>query len=178
MKLKIVTASKSPVKIEAVKNAFQKVFPDFNFEMINISVISGVSDQPSDNNETILGAKNRAENALKKIKDSDFWIGIEGGIEKNKTGTEAFAWVYIISKTNTGRARTASFFLPKKITDLLEKGYELGDADDIVFNQKDSKKKTGAVGILTNDLISRAKYYSEAVILALIPFINDDLYRK
>ena len=46
----------------------------------------------------------------------------------------------------------------------------------MVFKQKDSKKKTGAVGILTKDLISRSQYYAEAVVLALIPFINNDLY--
>lgn len=176
MNYKIVTASESPVKNEAVKIAFLKAFPDTDYEMKSISVPSKVPDQPLGNDETYHGAKNRAENAKKQIPDADFWIGIEGGIEKNNLGTKAFAWVYIISKTKIGKARTASFFLPKKITDLIDKGYELGDADDIVFKQKDSKKKTGAVGILTNDIISRAKYYSEAVILALIPFINDELY--
>ncbi len=176
MKQKVVTASKSPVKNNAVKTAFLKVFSDSEFDFAAVSVPSEVPDQPSDNKETFSGAKNRALNAREKMNDADFWIGIEGGIEKNNSETEAFAWVYIISKTQTGKARTASFFLPKKITNLLEKGYELGDADDIVFKQKDSKKKTGAVGILTKDLISRSEYYAEAVVLALIPFINKDLY--
>ncbi len=176
MKQKIIIASESPVKIEAVKIAFSKVFPDNNFVFSGSSVPSGVADQPSTDKETFSGAKNRAENAKNKLPDADFWIGIEGGIEKNNSETEAFAWVYIISKTKTGKARTASFFLPEKITELLEKGCELGDADDIVFNRKNSKKKTGAVGILTKNITSRAEYYSEAIILALIPFINDDLY--
>lgn len=173
---KVIIASESPVKIEAVKISFSEVFKNDDFSFNYVKVYSDVSNQPKTNFETLKGAKNRAENAADKIPDADFWIGIEGGIEKKDTETEAFAWVYIISKTKTGKARTASFFLPKKITDLIEKGYELGNADDIVFNKKDSKKKTGAVGILTNEVITRAKYYSEAVILALIPFINDDLY--
>ncbi len=173
---KIAIASESPVKIEAVKIAFSKVFPDVNFNIKSMSVASGVPDQPMGNEETYTGAKNRAKNIQTKISDFNFWIGIEGGIEKNIHGTEAFAWIYIISGNKTGKARTANFFLPKKITDLLEKGYELGEADDIVFKQKDSKMKTGAVGILTKNITSRSEYYSEAVILALIPFINDDLY--
>jgi len=86
------------------------------------------------------------------------------------------AWIYIVSADKIGKARTASFFLPKRITELLDKGYELGDADDIVFKMKDSKKKNGAVGILTKNITSRAEYYKEAVILALIPFINKDLF--
>ncbi|NPA67311.1 MAG: non-canonical purine NTP phosphatase [Chlorobi bacterium] len=176
MALKAIIASESPVKNKAVKKAFGKVFPDTDFTFFSFPANSGVSDQPVSNTETFNGAKNRAENARKKDPYADFYIGIEGGIEETVFGTEAFAWVYIISGNKTGKARTATFFLPEKITDLLKKGYELGEADDIVFNQKDSKKKTGAVGILTENITSRTKYYSEAVILALIPFINDDLY--
>ncbi len=173
---KIVIASKSPVKISAVKKAFNKVFSGSEFEIISVSVPSKVPDQPVGNFETYTGAKNRAENAKNKIPEADFYVGIEGGIEKNKNETQAFAWVFIISENKTGKARTGSFFLPEKITELLDQGYELGDADDIVFKQKDSKKKTGAVGILTKNIISRTDYYYEAVILALIPFINEDLY--
>ena len=176
MKIKVVTASKSPVKNEAVKIAFSKVFSETEFNFTAVSVSSEVPDQPSNNEETFSGARNRALNARKKINDAKFWVGIEGGVQKNGAGTEVFAWVCIISEAQTGKARTASFFLPKKITDLLEKGYELGDADDMVFKQKDSKKKTGAVGILTKELISRSQYYAEAVVLALIPFINKELY--
>ncbi len=176
IKYKIVTASESPVKNQAVKDAFTEVFKKKELTFLSTSVPSGVSDQPKNNEETFAGAKNRAENAKTKIQDADFWVGIEGGIEKIKNETRAFAWIYIISDNKTGKAKTASFFLPKKITDLLDKGYELGEADDIIFNKKDSKKKNGAVGILTKNNVSRAQYYKQAVVLALIPFINNELY--
>ncbi len=176
IKYKIVTASENPVKKQAVKDAFTEVFKKNELIFLSTSVPSGVSDQPKNNEETFNGAKNRAENAKTKIQDADFWVGIEGGTEKNKNETRAFAWIYIISDNKTGKAKTASFFLPKKITDLLDKGYELGEADDIIFNKKDSKKKNGAVGILTKNTVSRAQYYKQAVILALIPFINNELY--
>ena len=64
------------------------------------------------------------------------------------------------------------FLLPKEIRKLIENGEELGVADDVVFNRKDSKKKDGAVGILTGGLITRKTYYEEAVVLGLIPFLN------
>jgi len=67
------------------------------------------------------------------------------------------------------------FQLPKKIQKLIDEGFELGEADDLVFKRNESKKKNGAVGILTNNLIDRTKYYEEAVILSLIPFINKKL---
>ena len=41
--------------------------------------------------------------------------------------------------------------------------------------EKTQKKKDGAVGILTKGLITRKSYYEEAVVLALIPFVNKDL---
>ena len=68
------------------------------------------------------------------------------------------------------------FQLPKKIKNLIEVGVELGEADDIVFKRNNSKEKNGAVGILTNNLIDRTKYYEEAVVLSLIPFIKNELF--
>jgi inosine/xanthosine triphosphatase len=173
---KIVIASKNPVKIQAVKNGFKKMFPSQKFEFISVSVASGVSDQPLSNNETFLGAKNRADNASKELKDADFYCGIEGGIGPIDNEMEAFAWVVVKSVDRYGKSRTATFFLPKQVVQLIKEGKELGDADDIVFNRKNSKQENGAVGILTGDIIDRTKYYTEAIILALIPFKNVDLY--
>ena len=79
-------------------------------------------------------------------------------------------------KGRQGRGKTSMFQLPKKIKDLIEGGVELGVADDIVFNRKNSKKKDGAIGILTGGLIDRTKYYEEAVVLSLIPFLNKKLF--
>ena len=62
------------------------------------------------------------------------------------------------------------------IASLISEGIELGDADDIVFSVKNSKKTNGAVGLLTGNIIHRATYYAHAVILALIPFKNPQLY--
>jgi non-canonical (house-cleaning) NTP pyrophosphatase len=52
---------------------------------------------------------------------------------------------------------------------------ELGEADDLVFGQINSKQQNGAIGILTNDLIDRESLYRPAVIMALIPFLNPTL---
>jgi non-canonical (house-cleaning) NTP pyrophosphatase len=52
----------------------------------------------------------------------------------------------------------------------------LGEADDRVFSRKNSKQSNGAIGILTNDAIDRTELYIPAVIFALIPFKNPDLY--
>jgi len=53
---------------------------------------------------------------------------------------------------------------------------ELGLANDIVFSKLNSKQKCRAVGLLTHNKITRTELYKDAVILALIPFINPGLY--
>ena len=173
---KVIVASKNPVKINSADIAFNKMLSDQLFEFEGVSVPSGVSDQPMTNKETFIGAKNRAENAKNKYPDADFWIGIEGGIEKIENEMEAFAWVYILDQNKSGKSRTSTFFLPKKVVELIDEGLELGEADDIVFADSNSKQKNGAVGILTGDVMDRTSYYVEAVTLALIPFKNKTLY--
>jgi len=154
------------------------MFPEEEFTMEAVSVPSNVSDQPLSNEETFQGAFNRAANARSIYPDAEYWVGIEGGISRNTTDMEAFAWVVIISTTLVGKARTATFFLPQQVSNLIDQGKELGDADDIVFGHSNSKQKNGAVGILTDNCIDRTSYYTEAVILALIPFKNTNLYKK
>ena len=173
---KIIIGSKNPTKIASVTNAFQKAFPDDNFEFIGVGSPSNVSDQPMSNEETYEGAINRAQHTKSKHPDANFWVGIEGGIAYHQEDMEAFAWIVILSENQIGKARTGSFVLPKKIQILVEDGVELGLADDMVFKRNNSKQQNGAVGILTNDLITRSTYYEHAVTLALIPFLKSDIY--
>ena len=174
--MKVLVASKNPVKINSVKNGFEKVFKNETFIIEGISVSSDISDQPMTVTETFTGAKNRVKNIKNQSQETDYIVGIEGGLEIFENQYYAFAWVIIDDGNKIGKARTASFMLPPKITQLIEQGMELGHADDIVFKQSNSKQKQGSVGILTKGLIDRTEYYTPAVILALIPFINNDLF--
>ena len=173
---KVIIASKNPTKINAVKIGFEKMFLSEEFEFEGVSITSAVNDQPMNDQETITGALNRSNNAKEQYSEADFWIGIEGGVEKNNNEMEVFAWIIIQSKKMIGKARTGTFFLPKKVIELIDAGKELGEADDIIFGRTDSKQKNGSVGILTGNVIDRTKYYTEAVALALIPFKNLELY--
>jgi len=153
------------------------MFPQEAFTFEGVGFPSGVSDQPMSEEETLTGARNRASNARTAHPNADFWVGMEGGIEKKEIGTEVFAWFCILSKDGKeGLSRTGSFFLPQQIIDLIDQGYELGACDDIVFGTANSKTANGCVGLLTNDIVTRTTYYSEAVSLALIPFKNPELY--
>jgi len=127
--------------------------------------------------ETLLGATNRANNVSKLVPEADYWVGIEGGLREINGEMEAFAWMVVKSQQGKiGKGRSASFCLPVKIVELIKQGKELGDADDIVFGRTNSKQVNGAVGILTGDVLPRISYYEHGIILALIPFKNPDLY--
>ena len=173
---KVVVASTNPVKVNAARYGFEQMFPGEEFEFEGIPTSSGVSDQPKNSEEIFNGAKNRVQAAAQAVPAADFWVGIESGIEGNNE-LEAFAWVVVRSKDGkVGRARTGSFLLPPAIAKLIHEGKELGEADDIVFGRENSKQKNGAVGFLTGDATNRTKYYTDAVVLALIPFKNRKYY--
>ncbi|KAG8671842.1 hypothetical protein FPOAC2_05203 [Fusarium poae] len=171
----VVVASNNIPKIKATSEGFKQMFLD-TYDFQSLSVDSNVSDQPFSNEETLRGATNRAQNAQTLKPEADFWVGIEGGVEISNDSLCSFAWIVVIGKTGkVGKARTSAYFLPEKTCKLLEKGIELGHADDMVFGQTDSKNKQGSVGLLTGGVIDRAAYYTQAVILALIPFRNPSL---
>lgn len=174
----IVVASTNHVKIEAAKQAFQKMFPQEELQVQGISVPSDVPDQPRGDEETLQGAINRARNAQKEAPDADFAVGIEGGIEERGEEMTGFAWAVVISKENIlGKGRTATFFLPPRVSALVRSGKELSIANDIVFGVTGSKHATGAFGLLTGDVLTRTGCYIDAVVLALIPYKNKDLYQ-
>lgn len=176
---KIIVASTNPVKIKAAQAGFSAMFPHEKFKIKGIASKSGVGKQPMTNWQTINGALNRVNYASQIVPEADYWIGIEGGVEEIKGEMEVFAWVVIKDKTGkVSKGKTGTFTLPQKVVKLVKQGIELGEADDIVFSQKNSKQKIGAVGLLTGNIIDRTKYYTEAVILALIPFRNSNLYKS
>ncbi|MGH7203614.1 MAG: DUF84 family protein [Candidatus Levyibacteriota bacterium] len=51
----VAVGSENPVKIAAVKEAFEKVFPEQQFQIKGVAVQSGVSDQPMNDEESIKG---------------------------------------------------------------------------------------------------------------------------
>lgn len=173
---KVIVASKNPAKISAVRQGFEKMFPEENFEYIGVSVSSEVSEQPGSDEETQRGATHRAQNAMQEFQDADFWVGLEGGIEIRDTEVSASTWVVIVSRDGrVGKGKGGELFLPKKIAELVIKGFTLRDAVHTTLHESNAKEN-GVIGILTQGALDRAASNSIAVVLALIPFKNPELY--
>ncbi len=166
----VIIASLNPAKINAVKSAFEAAFPQQEFDFKGVSVASGVADQPMSNEETYQGAVNRVCNATRAIPEGDFYVGLEAGIEGNVT----FAWMVIESNGQRGESRSASLMLPPQVIEKLAHANELGDVMDEVFGTDNIKQKGGAIGLLTHNQLTRSSVYHQALILALIPFVNPE----
>ena len=172
--MKIVVASRNPVKIGATEQAFATLFPDAPLEMLSADVDSGVSDQPTSDEETRIGARNRAMAAGDALPEADYWVGLEGGVEVIDEQLMAFAWMAIRGRNDKiGEARSATLPLPPAVKDLVDSGMELGNANDKVFSTINSKQGGGAYGLLTNGLYTRESIYTQTLIIALTPFVNE-----
>jgi inosine/xanthosine triphosphatase len=172
----IVISSQNPVKIQAAVRGFERMFPQEVFTVESISVPSGVSRQPWGGQETRQGAFNRVRAAAAALPAADFWVGVEGGVEEDEGQLGAFAWIVVLSERQTGMGRTGTFFLPPAVAALVRQGKELGEADDLIFQRENSKQANGAIGLLSGNAVDRTELYEQAVILALVPFKNPDLY--
>ena len=165
----IVVASHNPVKANATLAGFERMFPNAEFQLLTVSVDSGVSDQPMSEAETLNGAENRAAAARDAVPEADFWVGIEGGIEDLSHGMLAYAWIVILSDGPDAKGRTGGFLLPETVAVLVRGGKELGDANDEVFGRENSKQQEGAIGLLTGKVLERTELYEHGVLLALAP---------
>lgn len=53
---------------------------------------------------------------------------------------------------------------------------ELGHADDAVFGRKRSGRGSGTIGRLSNGVLDRTEFHVHAVICALLPWLQPQLY--
>ncbi|MDZ7764676.1 MAG: inosine/xanthosine triphosphatase [Melioribacteraceae bacterium] len=176
--MKVLVASKNPVKIEAVEEAFKHFFEKPIIEGVKLD--SGVSAQPVQE-ETFIGAKNRAHalrayDLANKI-NADFYVGIEGGISKYFARWFGYGCMFILdAKGRSAIGLSPHFELPNSVSEKLLNGNELGDVIDELSSENNSKQKAGAIGYLTNGVIDRKELYVSGLITALVPFLNKKLY--
>jgi len=171
--IRVVVASRNPVKISAARGAFAESFHDAELEMICADVESGVGDQPDSDSSTRRGARNRALNSRDAVPEADYWVGLEGGIEVVDDQLMAFAWMAVRGPNGgISEARSATLPLPPAVREFVDRGMELGQANDRVFSTVNSKQDGGAFGLLTDGLYTRESIYRQTLIIALVPFVS------
>jgi len=170
----VVVGSTNPAKLEPVRLVFAEIFPEL--EIRGVEVPSGVRDQPIGYEETFLGAENRAKAAL--VQPGASWgLGLEAGVEFNAHGSWLFNMAVLLQADGRrGMARGGSVMLPPKVGERLRLGQELGLVMDELVGRRDTKKGSGAVGILTLSRIERVEFWRHTIELALPPFLRPELY--
>jgi len=172
---RVAVGTTNPAKVAAVTHAIHQRWPHATIQ--GVQVDSGVSLQPLSDEEAIVGATNRAQQAL-VITDASLGIGVEGNTVDLPQGMFSTAWVAVIDRTGqVGLGSSGRYCLPESVAQAIRQGGELGPLMDLLTGEQNTKHKQGAVGILTDGLITRTVALETAVILALVRFITPAFYR-
>ena len=172
--MKIIVASANPAKIRAVQEAFSQIFSGQPLQCSGQKTVSGVAAQPMTSEETLQGALNRLQAVAAAAPGADYYVAIEAGLD----GDCSFAWIVIAHQGRISKTRSASLPIPPAALMALQQGEELGDVMDRMFAQHNVKQQGGAIAMLTNHLLTRSSVYQQAIILAMIPFIQPQLFNS
>lgn len=169
--LYVAVGSLNPVKVGATLAVLQRLIPHIRIE--GVAVDSGVPDQPWGDEETIAGARTRAE-AARRALDADWGVGIEGGVVALPDGgVRTCAWAVIVNRAGkAGVGGSLSLELPPRVAELVRGGVELGHAMDRVTGEHNVKQGLGAVGILTGGVVTRQGAYETLVAYAMVPLLD------
>lgn len=176
--MKILMGTKNPGKIEGAKQAFERYFD--NVEISGIPVNSDVSNQPF-NEEILQGAKNRVKNlkeyAIQNNIVADYYVATEAGIF-DSLGELIDINSAVIEDSNGLQSIGISqgFQIPDKYIDEI-KETELGAVMNRIFNGTELNKGNGGISILTRDEITRIDLTRNACIMALIKYLNGEIWK-
>lgn len=173
----IIIGSQNQPKIDAVKTAFEKVFPGEVITITGLLANSGVDAHPTSAEQAIRGAEHRLMDAKRQQGEADYFVGFESGLLKTATRTLEVAWIVIESKDGRrGTGISCGFEIRGKMLKQIIAGKELSDviADD--FGVSEIGKENGFSGMITNNTLDRKESYVQGVIFALAPFLHPEYY--
>ena len=158
--MRIAVGTTNQAKVQAVKNVFQ-----YDYEIVNGKVPSGVSEQPFSDEETIQGAINRAKASIEKF-SADLGIGLEGGVTETSFGLMLCNWAVLVKRDEPESpiiAGGSRILLPEEISDRLRNGEELGPVMDEYCGETNIGAHEGAIGVFTNGRINREQMFTHIV---------------
>jgi len=151
------------------RDAVRRALPDATVDAVPVE--SGVGEQPWGDDETVEGARNRAERALGN--DYDLGIGLEGGVAQRTGDLYLIMWA---AATDGGRTEVAAgprLRLPDDVAARLRDGAELGPVMDDLLDTSGVAENRGAAGVLTAGMTDRTEALRTAAAGALGPFVTE-----
>lgn len=173
----VAVGSTNPVKADAARQAFSKVWPTSSADVESVAVSSGVSSQPMNDVELIEGARNRAILAREAL-DADYGVGIEGGLVHVGGLWFNGGWVVVVDRQfREGLGGTFRVPVPPGVMRRIEHGADLAEAFDEALGVTGTKYGPGHFGHLTNGVVAGTHGYVDAVAAALARFAHPTLFR-
>ena len=175
----VVVASTSPAKVDAVQRAVERIGAfDRSFSKATVRTldVTGISPQmPMTDKETLDGARLRASTAAHSVQPPFIAIGLEGGLSADPLVTLT-SWAAATDGKRWGYGAGGRIVLPDAVMTQVRTGRELGDVIDELAGAQ-IRGTRGAWGWLTRDLVGRRQALLTAVLAALAPFYNSQLYQ-
>ncbi len=182
----VATGTKRLPKVRAVERALTDLrtrFPEFLPGAVRLearAVSSGVAETPRSTEETMSGARTRAQSAFETLLSEGERPALSVGLEGGVTGAgEAFfleAWAYVTDGERGYFGGSGAMPLPQGLAERVISGFELGDAADRYFGRREVAANEGAFGMLTRMMVSREEAFVRSLIHALAPFYNSACY--
>ena len=191
-KIIIAVGSARLVKMNAVSAALASfgsfLSADTEFQVEGVDVPSGVRHTPLTREDTMAGARQRAE-ALRNVAHDknapwEYFVGLEGGLDVVREGGSEWVflenWAYAADRGGRGFfGQSGAILLPAPLVEsVVNQGVELSEAIDSFAGSRGIRDAQGAWGILTHNLITRQDAFRVAVINAFAPFFNSAVYSQ
>eukprot|EP01060_Flectonema_neradi_P007981 TRINITY_DN15695_c0_g1_i2.p1 TRINITY_DN15695_c0_g1~~TRINITY_DN15695_c0_g1_i2.p1 ORF type:complete len:241 (+),score=35.44 TRINITY_DN15695_c0_g1_i2:45-725(+) len=171
----LVVGSTNPCKVNAVRSTLKQCYPRLVNEVRGCKVDTGVNDQPMSLEETIKGAKNRAEAVFKATaaeKGGVLCVGIESGVFK---ADDRFFDVCVCSTYDGERHSlgfSSSFEIPPMVAKFLQPPHRQSLAEACnsskITTNSDIGQAEGCIGVVSRSNITRTGYTIQAVMTSLM----------
>lgn len=181
----LAIGTKNKAKIQALKESIESLNLFEDYEIVSLSVPSGVAEQPISMKCTIQGAKNRAYNAFtcSSVKPR-YSFGVESGLVEapgSQSGFFNICVCCIYDGTQFYTGCSTGFEVPSKtLQKVIEEKLDLSEAcigSGISSNQNIGEEE-GLIGILTRGKVNRTEYTKESINTALLQVVNYVLYAE
>lgn len=171
---RVSVGSTNGAKVGAVRAVFARILPDAEIRPVPVEMPAEIGEMPV-GEQVRAGAIWRARRAFQP--GDAFAVGLEGGVEFVGEECYLFNWAAVVG--HDGRvwtAPSAKLLLPSDMAEEIRTGKVLGALMVKRTGRADVNEKEGAVGYLTNGLISRQRFFEDCLILALAPYLRPDAY--
>jgi len=170
--MKVHVGTGNPVKVKAVRAAFETVFSGELLEVTAVPVEPGVPSQPF-GEQVIRGATQRAKRSLG---EADYGVGIEAGLVQSPGCDYPLNVQFCVIVDQFGTmtfGHGPGFELPNAVVEKLRGGSTLGKEVGRIAGTPKIKETIGAIGVLSGGRIDRLAITCEAVLMALVPRIDN-----